>query len=608
MCGIVGYVGDKSAANIILEGLKKLEYRGYDSAGIAVVSGGQLNLRRSVGKLHNLQTVLSQEPLLGNIGIGHTRWATHGKPSQDNAHPHVDSTNSIVVVHNGIIENYVGLKSELEKEGIAFKSETDTEVLAHLIKKHYKNDLFEAVKNALKEVRGSYALAVISKDKPDKIVCACLDAPLIAGIGKGENFIASDIPALLAYTKDMIFFENGDIAQIKADEIKVENNGNIVQREIKTILWDAVAAEKSGYRHFMLKEIFEQPRSIEDTLRGRLYPDEGKVCLEEIDIPQDFIKNLSRVYIVACGTAYYSGLVAKFIFENFCRISTDVDVASEFRYRQPVLDEDSLAIFISQSGETADTLAALKLAKSKGCKTLAICNVVGSSLSRQAQYTLYTHCGPEIGVASTKAFTAQLAALYMLALDWAAKRESLSKDLLKKYVGELWSIALKAGQFLKSSDYIRDIAKKFADKKDFLYLGRHINYPIALEGALKLKEISYIHAEGYPAGEMKHGPIALIDEQMPIVVIMPKSSVYEKILSNIEEAKSRGATIIAIVNKDDEIAAQKTDYQIYIPKTDEFFSPIITVLPLQLLAYHIALALGCDVDQPRNLAKSVTVE
>ncbi|MDR2772507.1 MAG: glutamine--fructose-6-phosphate transaminase (isomerizing) [Elusimicrobiota bacterium] len=608
MCGIVGYIGDKNAADIILEGLKKLEYRGYDSAGIAVIDNNVLHLRRSVGKLMNLQKVLLKEPLSGFVGIGHTRWATHGKPSQENAHPHTDSTGGIVVVHNGIIENYVLLKTELEKDGVKFTSETDTEVIAHLIRKHYKNSLFDAVKKALKEVRGSYALAVISKDEPDEIVCACLDAPLIAGVGEGENFIASDVPALLAYTKDMIFFENGDIAQIKAGGIKIENQGKPQQRDVKTILWNAVQAEKEGYKHFMLKEIFEQPRSIEDTLRGRINLDEGKVSIKEIDISESFIKSLPQIYIVACGTAYYAGRAATFIFEHFCRISTDVDVASEFRYRQPVLDENSLAIFISQSGETADTLAALKLAKSKGAKTLAICNAVGSSLSRQAHDTLYTHCGPEIGVASTKAFTAQLAALYALALDWADKRKTLNDDQLKKYVWELWNIPLKAGEFLKTENQIEVIAKKFASKKDFLYLGRHINYPIALEGALKLKEISYIHAEGYPAGEMKHGPIALIDEKMPIVAIMPQSLIYEKILSNVEEAKSRGATTIAIINKGDEIAPQKTDYQIYIPKTDEFFSPIITVLPLQLLAYHIAVALGCDVDQPRNLAKSVTVE
>ena len=608
MCGVVGFVGKQNAADIIFEGLRKLEYRGYDSAGIAVVKDGAIEVRRSVGKLNNLQKVLIKDPLSGSLGIGHTRWATHGKPSEENAHPHTDSSGSIVVVHNGIIENYVQIKEALQKEGIVFKSETDTEVIAHLIKKYYGGNLFEAVKKALKEIRGSYALAVICKDEPTKIVCARFEAPLIAGLGSDGNFIASDIPALLSHTKEMIFLENGDIAEITADKIRIENEGIEQKREVKTILWDAVQAEKSGYRHFMLKEIFEQPRSIEETLRGRIYPDEGKVYVEEVKLEADFVKKISRIYIVACGTAYYAGLSSKFIFENFCRAAVDVDVASEFRYRKPILDDKTLALFISQSGETADTLSALKLAKNAGCKTVAVCNVLGSSVSRLADYTIYTHCGPEIGVASTKAFTAQLAALFILALDWADKRNSLDKETLKKYVKELWSIPIKMNAFLNSSAYIQDIAAKFANKRDFLYLGRHINYPIALEGALKLKEISYIHAEGYAAGEMKHGPIALIDERMPIVAIMPKSFVYEKTLSNIEEAKARGASIIAVINEGDEIAKYKSDYQIFVPPTDEFFSPMMTVMPLQLLAYHIAAILGCDVDQPRNLAKSVTVE
>ncbi|MDR3244449.1 MAG: glutamine--fructose-6-phosphate transaminase (isomerizing) [Elusimicrobiota bacterium] len=608
MCGIVGYIGQNNASDIIFEGLRKLEYRGYDSAGIAVILDNNLHLRRSVGKLSNLKEVLSKKPLHSNIGIGHTRWATHGKPSEENAHPHTDETNSIVIVHNGIIENYAELKNNLQKEGAVFKSETDTEVMAYLIKKYYKNNLFDAVKKALKEIRGSYALGVLCKDEPDKIICARAEAPLIIGVGREENFIASDIPALLAYTKDMIFLEDGDIAQISADSIIIENSGSIVKRQTKTILWDAVQAEKAGFRHFMLKEIFEQPQTIEDTIRGRIYPDECKIIMDAINFDLDFIKGISQAHIVACGTAYYSGLVAKFLFENFCKISVDVDIASEFRYRQPVLNENSLVIFISQSGETADTLAALKLAKSKNCKTLAICNVVGSTISRQADNVLYTHCGPEIGVASTKAFTGQLAALYILALDWAQKRNTLSKDLLSKYMKELWNIPLKTSNLLKNTEQISKIAKLFANKKDFLYLGRHINYPIALEGALKLKEISYIHAEGYPAGEMKHGPIALIDENMPIVVIMPQSSVYEKILSNIEEAKARGAVIIAIASQGDILVKEHTDYQFFIPQTDEFFSPILSVIPMQLLAYHIAVSLGCDVDQPRNLAKSVTVE
>jgi len=609
MCGIVGYAGSKNASDIIFKGLEKLEYRGYDSAGIAVVCDGKLDIRRSVGKLQNLAGVLSKNPLCGAIGIGHTRWATHGKPSEENAHPHTDPTNSIVVVHNGIIENYAELKEKLQKENNVFKSETDTEVIAHLIKKYYKKDLFAAVRRALQDVRGSYALGVACKDDPDKIVCARYDAPLIIGVGENENFIASDVPALLPYTRKMIFLENGDIAEITADSIKIaDSRGSVQNREVKNILWDALQAEKDGYKHFMLKEIFEQPRSIEDTFRGRIYPDEGRVYIEEIKLEESFIKNLSKVHIVACGTSYHAGLVAKFIIENFAKIPTEVDIASEFRYREPILGSDSITLIISQSGETADTLAALRLARDKGCKTLAICNAVGSSIGREAEHVIYTHCGPEIGVASTKAFTGQLTALYILALDWAAKRETLSKEELKKYLQELWGIPLKVSDFLRESASVQEIAKTFAGKRDFLYLGRHVNYPVALEGALKLKEISYIHAEGYSAGEMKHGPIALIDESMPIVAVAVWGKVYEKILSNIEEAKARGGTVIAVASETDTVIKHKSDCQIYIPRTDEFFSPFLTVIPLQLLAYYVAVVLGCEGDQPRNLAKSVTVE
>ncbi|AKL98241.1 glutamine--fructose-6-phosphate transaminase (isomerizing) [Endomicrobium proavitum] len=609
MCGIVGCIGNKNASDIIFNGLKKLEYRGYDSSGIAVVSDGKLDIRRSVGKLCNLAQLLKEKPLHSDLGIGHTRWATHGKPSEENAHPHTDPTKSIVIVHNGIIENYIELKTKLQKEGNVFKSETDTEVVAHLIKKYYKNNLFEAVKMALKDVRGSYALGVICKDEPDKIVCARYDAPLIVGVGKGENFIASDIPALLSYTRNMIFLENGDIAEITRESIKIENAaGKQIERDVKNIQWDAVTAEKDGYKHFMLKEIFEQPRTIEDTLKGRVFPDEARVYVEEVKIETKFIKDLSKICIIGCGTSYNAGLVAKFLFEKFLRVTVEVDIASEFRYREPVIDNKTLVIVISQSGETADTLAALRLANKKGCQTLAVCNVMESSISREAQHVIYTRCGPEIGVASTKAFTGQLTALYILALDWAAKKESLSKDVLKEYIKELWSIPVKVGDFLKTSDNVKEVAKNFSAKRDFLYLGRHVNFPIALEGALKLKEISYIHAEGYAAGEMKHGPIALIDESMPIVAIAPLGDVYEKILSNISEAKARGAIVIAVASENDKEIKQKSDAQIYVPATSELFSPFITVIPLQLLAYFVAEVLGKDVDQPRNLAKSVTVE
>ncbi|GHT37553.1 glutamine--fructose-6-phosphate aminotransferase [isomerizing] [Endomicrobiia bacterium] len=609
MCGIVGYVGKRNAVDIILKGLKKLEYRGYDSAGIAVIVDNKLHIRKNVGKLCNLRESIAKNPLSANIGIGHTRWATHGKSSEENAHPHTDSTKSVVIVHNGIIENYVELRAKLQKDGKELKSETDTEVIVHLIKKHYTDNLLHAVQKTLSEVKGSYSLGIICKDEPSKIVCARQDAPLIVGIGKGENFIASDITALLPYTRDMIFLENDDIAEITSDKIIITDiNNNIKRREVKNIQWDAIQAERDGYKHFMLKEIFEQPRTIEDTFRGRIYPDEGRVCIEEIKIKEEDIKKISNIYVLACGTSYHSGLVSKFLFENFAKIPTEVDIASEFRYREPVLNENTLIIVVSQSGETADTLAALRLAKSKGCRTLAICNVVDSSMSREARHILYTHCGPEIGVASTKAFTGQLTALYILALDFAHKRETLTNKELKKYLKELWDVPVKIGEFLKKAESINDIAKVFAHQRDFLYLGRSVNYPVALEGALKLKEVSYIHAEGYAAGEMKHGPIALIDELMPIVAIAVESKVYNKMVSSIEEAKARGGTIVTVANESDKEIKSKSDHIIYVPKTDEFVSPLVTVVPLQLLAYYIAVLLGCDVDQPRNLAKSVTVE
>jgi glucosamine--fructose-6-phosphate aminotransferase (isomerizing) len=609
VCGIVGYIGKNNAVDVILKGLKKLEYRGYDSAGIAVIIDSKLHIRKNAGKLCNLSENIAKNPLRANIGIGHTRWATHGRPSEENAHPHTDPTNNVVIVHNGIIENYVELRAKLQKDSKKFKSETDTEIIAHLIKKHYANNLLHAVQKTLSQVKGSYSLGIICKNEPCKIICARQDAPLIIGVGKGENFIASDVCALLSYTRDMIFLENGDIAEITAGKIVITDIwNNIKKREVKNIQWDAIQAEKNGYKHFMLKEIFEQPRAIEDTFRGRIYPGEGRVCIEEIKIKEEDIKKISNIYIVACGTSYHSGLVSKFLFENFAKIHTEVDIASEFRYRQPILNENTLIIVVSQSGETADTLAALRLAKSKGCKTLAVCNVVGSSMSREAGHIIYTHCGPEIGVASTKAFTGQLTALYIIALDFAYKRAALTDKELKKYLKELWDVPVKISEFLKKAESINDIAKVFARQRDFLYLGRYVNYSVALEGALKLKEISYIHAEGYAAGEMKHGPIALIDKSMPIVAIAVESKVHDKMISNIEEAKARGGTIITIANKSNKEIKSKSDYTIYVPKSDEFVSPLITVVALQLLAYYIAVLLGRDVDQPRNLAKSVTVE
>ncbi|MCX5778949.1 MAG: glutamine--fructose-6-phosphate transaminase (isomerizing) [Elusimicrobia bacterium] len=609
MCGIVGYVGKKQSAEIIRDGLCRLEYRGYDSAGIAAVSGGVIDVRRSVGKLHLLTELLKTKPLAGTTGIGHTRWATHGKPSEENAHPHTDCSGKIVVVHNGIIENYQELKKSLSDAGHRFKSETDTEVIAHLVEKEYHGDLLAAVKSALKQVRGAYALGIICADEPFRIIAARQDAPLIVGVGDGENFIASDVPALLPYTRSMIFLMEGDFVDLTPTAVTVyDRSGAVVKRVPETITWNAVQAEKGGYKHFMLKEIFEQPQTIQDTFRGRLYPDDGEICLDGVQFNAQLISSLSKIYIVACGTSYHAGLVGKFLFENLAGIPTEVDIASEFRYRDPVLDETCLTIVISQSGETADTLAALRLAKQRKSPVLGICNAVGSTVSREADHVLYTHCGPEIGVASTKAFTGQLTAIYLLALDLANRRKRIDKSVFKQLLTEFWKVPLGIQEILKKSDDIEALAKGYFHNKDFLFLGRNLNYPIALEGALKLKEISYIHAEGYAAGEMKHGPIALIDENMPIMVIATQGKVYDKIVSNIEEAKARGGTIIAIATEGDTAIKTKSRHQIYVPPVNELFSPILNVIPLQLFAYYVAVSLGCDVDQPRNLAKSVTVE
>ena len=609
MCGIVGYIGKKNAVDVIYCGLEKLEYRGYDSAGIAVIDNKKIQRRRSIGKLKNLQENIKTNSIYGNIGIGHTRWATHGKPSQENAHPHTDCNEKIVVVHNGIIENYVELKKTLQNEGHKFSSQTDTEVIAHLIEKYYKNDLLVAVKLALKDIRGSYAICAICKEDKSRIVVARKDAPLVIGVASGENYIASDVSALLQYTKDVIFLENGDVAEIKEDSIKIfDIDDNVVDRKSQKILWNAIQAEKCGYKHFMLKEIFEQAQTTQDTFRGRISDELNKIILESIKLTKKEILSISRICIVACGTSYHAGLISKFLFEKFTEIPTEVNIASEFRYCSPVLDDKVLTIFISQSGETADTLAALRLARGKKSKTIAICNVVGSSISREANYTLYTHCGPEIGVASTKAFTGQLTALYLLVMYIASIKEVISNEQLANFISGLRDIPNKISETLKLSSQIEEIAKLFQNTKQFIYLARNINYPIALEGALKLKEISYIYAEGYPAGEMKHGPIALIDETMPVMVIATNSKVYEKVLSNIEEAKARGAKIIAIANKSNNDIVKNSDYQIFVPEVDDFFSPLINVIPLQFFAYFVSVMKGCDVDQPRNLAKSVTVE
>jgi len=609
MCGIVGYIGNKNAVEVIYNGLEKLEYRGYDSAGIAVIENDKIERRRSVGKLINLQENIKEHKIFGNIGIGHTRWATHGKPSEENAHPHTDCSGKIVVVHNGIIENYVSLKKQLQKEGHKFASETDTEVIAHLIEKYYSGDLLLAVKSALKNIEGAYALCAVSCEDSSRIVVARKDAPLVIGIGENENFIASDVSALLQYTKDVIFLENKDIAEIKKDSIKIfDETDTQIKRKSQKILWNAIQAEKCGYKHFMLKEIHEQTQTTQDTFRGRISDEENKIILQSVKLTKEEVLNFSRICIVACGTSYHAGITAKFLFENLTKIPTEVNIASEFRYANPVIDDKVLTIFISQSGETADTLAALRLAKEKKSKTIAICNVVGSSISREADNVLYTHCGPEIGVASTKAFTGQLTALYLLVMFMASKKQTVSKEQLADFISDLRDIPTKISETLKLSNKIKEIAKLFQNTKQFIYLARNINYPIALEGALKLKEISYIYAEGYPAGEMKHGPIALIDETMPVMVIATKSKVYDKILSNIEEAKARGAKIIAIANKGNKDIIKNSDYQIFVPEVSETLSPLINVIPLQFFAYFVSVMKGCDVDQPRNLAKSVTVE
>jgi len=610
MCGIIGYVGEGDAPTILIDGLKRLEYRGYDSAGIAVIFKDELFLRRCKGKVADLEKILRKEPVSSSIGIGHTRWATHGKPSEENAHPHTDCKNEIVLIHNGIIENHMELKQKLKKEGHKFKSETDTEIIVHLIEKFYTQtkDLLNAVSKAIKELKGSYAIGVLTKREPDRIVAARKESPLIVGLGKGENFIASDIPAVLPHTREVVALDDGEVALIKKDKVEIFKNGKKIKKKSSIVPWDPVMAEKEGFKHFMLKEIFEQPRAIQDTLRGRYNLETGEVSFEFLNLSDQEIKNFKKIFIVACGTAYHAGVVGKFLIENLAKIPVEVDIGSEFRYRNPLITKADFLIIISQSGETADTLASLRLAKKKKVKSIAICNVVGSSATRESDGVVYTHAGPEIGVASTKAFTTQLTVLYLLSIYIAMARKSISKSQSVSLLSQIIKLPHRISDVLKSAKQIEELAHRYFKKKDFLYLGRNINYPIALEGALKLKEISYIHAEGYPAGEMKHGPIALIDEEMPVVVIATKGSVYEKVISNIQEAKTRGGIIISIATKGDKAVKKFSDDVIFVPQVDEKLSPIINVIPLQLLAYYVALLRGCDIDQPRNLAKSVVVE
>jgi glucosamine--fructose-6-phosphate aminotransferase (isomerizing) len=606
---------------VIIEGLRKLEYRGYDSAGIAVVTKeGKLEIRRAPGKLRNLEEVIQKSPIEGTYGIGHTRWATHGRPTEENAHPHRDCTGEIVVVHNGIIENYLELKEQLQREGHKFVTETDTEVVAHLVEKNSKDGapLEDAVRKSLKELRGIYSLVFLSARDPHKIVAARIGPPSVIGLGDGEFFVASDIPALLEHTRQIFFLADGDIAVLTQKGVRVmDHDGRTVDRPAHHVAWDPIMAEKGGYKHFMQKEIFEQPRAVRDTLLGRISQDTGKVFLDEMQISEQQFREFQQVRIVACGTSWHSALAGKFMIERLARLQVEVDYGSEFRYRDPILDAKTLTVCISQSGETADTLAAQREAKIKGSPTLAICNVMGSMITREAAGTVITHAGPEIGVASTKAFTAQLAALLLLASYLGQIRGKLDPVDAVKLMQEFTRIPHKMETILQADEtgFYENLARQFFRYTDFLYLGRGIHYPIALEGALKLKEISYIHAEGYPAGEMKHGPNALIDENLPVVVLAtrddsdPESVTrYEKSVSNIKEVKARDGIVISIATEKDHLAREASDHIIELPPAPEILAPLLEIIPLQLLAYHIAVRRGCDVDQPRNLAKSVTVE
>jgi glucosamine--fructose-6-phosphate aminotransferase (isomerizing) len=614
MCGIIGYLGSKEVVPILIDGLRRLEYRGYDSAGVAVVRDGQIERRRSAGKLVNLEQVIDTQPLEGIYGVGHTRWATHGRPTEENAHPHQDCTGKIVVVHNGIIENYLDLKQELQKRGHTFVTETDTEIIAHLLEQEMASDhkLENAARRALLYMRGLFAFVAISTGDPEKIIAVRNGPPIVVGIGENEFFVASDTPAILSHTRDVVFLGDEEMAVITRRGVEFTNfAGTPVSKATQRVMWDSVMAEKSGYRHFMLKEIFEQPRAAEETLLGRLSIDTGRVFLEEIAISEADLRGITKVALIACGTSWHAALVGKFLIERFAGLPVEVDYGSEYRYRDFIVDKHTLVVIITQSGETADTLAALREARKKGARSLSICNVVGSMATRESEGTIYTHAGPEIGVASTKAFTSQLVALNLLALFLGQMRGSLSEAGARQHLDALVQLPKQMEHALKASG-VEEVAGRFSGRSDFLYLGRGINYPIALEGALKLKEISYIHAEGYPAGEMKHGPIALIDSNMPVVSIAPNDHVFEKMLGNIQEVKARGGSVIAITTEGHDtlkkVLDPAQDAIISLPRVPEMLSPIVMVLPLQLLAYHIAVGRGCDVDQPRNLAKSVTVE
>ena len=614
MCGIIGYIGSKPVVPVLLEGLRRMEYRGYDSAGVAVVSPEGIALRRSAGKLANLEQAIRVEPVEGLYGVGHTRWATHGRPTEENAHPHRDCTGRIVVVHNGIIENYLELKKELQSQGHEFKTETDTEIVAHLVEREMRDDGLEnAVRRALTYMRGMFAIVLVSVEDPEKIVAVRNGPPIVVGLGKDEFFVASDIPAILAHTRDVVFLGDEEMAVITRSGVQfTDYEGRAVSKTTQRVLWDPIAAEKGGHKHFMLKEIYEQPTAARDTILGRVSLDRGQIFLEDLNISDETLRAVQKVSIIACGTSWHAGLVGKYLIEALAQVPVEVDYGSEYRYRNPIVASNELAIVITQSGETADTLAALREAKRKGAHSIAICNVVGSMATREAEGTVYTHAGPEIGVASTKAFTSQLVALQLLALYMAQVRGTLTSTQIRNHIAELLQMPQIIEHTIKASAAMEKVAERFYNRSDFLFLGRGINYPIALEGALKLKEISYIHAEGYPAGEMKHGPIALIDELMPVVAIAPNDHVFEKMIGNVQEAKARGGSVIALTTDGDARMAavldRHTDVIVPLPATTPLLTPVVMTVPLQLLAYHIAVRRGCDVDQPRNLAKSVTVE
>ena len=608
MCGIVGYLGKRQATEVLIDGLSKLEYRGYDSAGVAVNTGNELAIRKFKGRLAILAEDLQKNPIDGHLGIGHTRWATHGEPSDVNSHPHFNMDRTIAVVHNGIIENYLELRAELEAEGVKFLSQTDTEVVAHLVDKYYEGNLLDAVYKATERLRGAYALGVICKDNNNELVAVRKDSPLVVGLGEGENFIASDIPAILKYTRNVYFLENGEFVHILGDKVTVLNeNKEVVEKEVSEITWDVEAASKGGFDSFMAKEIYEQPKGVEDTLMRRL-DENGRIKLDDIKITKEDLDRINKVYIVACGTAYHAGLVGKYAIEKFAKIPVIADIASEFRYSDPFVDENTLIIIVSQSGETADTLAALRDAKAKGARVLSITNVVGSSIARESDDIFYTWAGPEIAVASTKAYTTQLMAFYMIALNLAMTKGSITEEEYFKMIDILKEMPSKVEKVLECDKFVEEIAAEIKDKNDIFYLGRGLDYALAMEGSLKIKEISYMHAEAFAAGELKHGTIALIEEGTPVIAIATQEQLFEKMVSNMQEVKARGAKVIAIVEEYNKEVEKSADRVIYIPEVEDMFASITSVVPMQLLSYHVAKMRGCDIDKPRNLAKSVTVE